>query len=79
MLDPLPGVVGFCKVVSMRVQPSPLRRQAPRYTFRILLETICSLFTSLEVTMRCRFLVTNVTQNISYTHAIAEINGPFEV
>jgi len=29
VLDPLPEVVGFTSVVSMRVQPSPLRRQEP--------------------------------------------------
>ncbi len=29
VLDPLPAVVGFTNVVSMRVQPSPLRPQEP--------------------------------------------------
>ena len=29
VLDPLPGDVGFIKVVSMRVQPSPLNPQLP--------------------------------------------------
>lgn len=28
-LDPLPGVVGFCSVVSTSVQPSPLNPQLP--------------------------------------------------
>lgn len=28
-LDPLPGLVGLTKVISMRVQPSPLSRQVP--------------------------------------------------
>jgi hypothetical protein len=29
VLDPLPGLVGFLKVVSMRVQPSPLNPHFP--------------------------------------------------
>ena len=31
VLKPLPGVVGFCKVVSTRVQPSPLKLQLPEH------------------------------------------------
>ena len=34
-LDPLPGVVGLTNVVSIRVQLSPLRPQAPGYTSTI--------------------------------------------
>jgi len=29
-LEPLPAVVGFCRVASTRVQPSPLKPQAPK-------------------------------------------------
>jgi hypothetical protein len=29
LLEPLPGAVGLTKVVSMRVHPSPLKRQGP--------------------------------------------------
>jgi hypothetical protein len=45
LLEPLPGAVGLTKVVSMRVHPSPLKRQGPSgYEYGAnLLETVVTV------------------------------------
>ena len=52
VLDPLPGVVGFFKVVSIRVHPSPLKPQWPS-KFHVRNSTFCYKRISVPV---CRYL-----------------------
>lgn len=51
VLEPLPGLVGFIKVVSIRVHPSPLKPQPPRemMVIIILVNQWNSSFTCLKI------------------------------